>query len=348
MRARLVAKAHGVHIVAMALYPQNTSLRLQVIHVDAVIGRPRNDLAPVTAESQTPDAKVTTTPPPAASTSKAMSTAAHVGEVQHARLRSIALVGVGKTYLTPNTAVCKKFVIRRKRSIRNRPLAAVVMHCLVVFPIVRVAGVVHPHLEVLPTGEEERAILAELSGVASRVQIDDQISLRARDEILRSQRIQCSLPPATLNANLPIEHAPRQLSPLVHRCLRVRESTSGMVAMIVRPKIATVHQAFALLGWNLRVPVTHNLIPASSRSSRSVAVVLLLIVVILAIILVQTFAELDVCASCAGPGRHTSGLENAAQTGGGEELQDLLLGYCTAAKALISQGTERWGRLTLR
>lgn len=99
-------------------------------------------------------------------------------------LRRVSGICRGKTDFATNTTVRKMLVVRRKRGVRNRPLPAVVIHRLVIPPVVRVRSVVHADLEVLPASEEERAVLAELARIAPVVQVDDQIRLRTRDEVL--------------------------------------------------------------------------------------------------------------------------------------------------------------------
>ena len=54
-------------------------------------------------------------------------------------------------------------------------MAEGVVDCLVVFPVVRVGGVVHADLEVLGAGEEEVAVVGELAAVGAGVVVDDLV-----------------------------------------------------------------------------------------------------------------------------------------------------------------------------
>lgn len=81
MRAHLVAKADCVDIIVVSRNAQDTSLGLQIINVDAFIARASHDLAPITTETQTPDAKMAATSAPAASTARTMPTTSHIREI---------------------------------------------------------------------------------------------------------------------------------------------------------------------------------------------------------------------------------------------------------------------------
>lgn len=58
------------------------------------------------------------------------------------------------------------------------------MYSLVVLPVVGIGGIVHPYFEVLAASEKERTVFAELSRVAASIQVYNQISLGAGNEIL--------------------------------------------------------------------------------------------------------------------------------------------------------------------
>jgi len=68
-------------------------------------------------------------------------------------------VSWGKTYGMSNRGVGKEAVVRRQGGVRDRPLTKGKVDSFVVFPVIRIAGVVHLHLEVLGTREEEVAIV---------------------------------------------------------------------------------------------------------------------------------------------------------------------------------------------
>lgn len=64
---------------------------------------------------------------------------------------------------------------------------------LVVLPVIRIGGVIHPHPEVLGTGKEEVSIIRELSGIASSVVVYDSIGDRFRDHVLPEQPVRILL-----------------------------------------------------------------------------------------------------------------------------------------------------------
>ena len=105
---------------------------------------------------------------------------ATIGKVKKPWFTTRFWVSERETDSAPDRAISQIFVIRAQRCIGYCPLAVGIDDSLVVLPIVRVRGIVHPNLEVLGAREEKVAIIGELAGIASRAVMDDFISLRRR------------------------------------------------------------------------------------------------------------------------------------------------------------------------
>lgn len=121
MRTHLVAEAHGVDVVGMSRDAEDTSPCFKIVDVHAVIAGSGHDLATVTAEAQTPDAKVASAPRPAHSTVEAVPAAAHVAEVEQLRIRAVHWIGGCQADLTPDGAVRQELVVRAQTGVGDGP-----------------------------------------------------------------------------------------------------------------------------------------------------------------------------------------------------------------------------------
>lgn len=171
MGGGLVAEADGVDVVFVARDAEDGLAAFQVEDVDAAVAGACDDLAAVAREAEGPDAEVA-----AAIMAAAAATTAHVGEVE--------LVGgggfgvcVGEANCWADGAVGEEFVVWAEGGVCDGPLAVGVVDCLVVPPVEGVRGIIHSDAEVLGTGEEEVAIVGELSAVASLVDMYCAIGL---------------------------------------------------------------------------------------------------------------------------------------------------------------------------
>ena len=107
------------------------------------------------------------------------------GKIQEPWLTVLVGVGRCQTYDASDRGVCQILVVWTQGSVCDGPLAKRMYHCLVVFPFVRIGGVVHADPKVLRAREEEVAIEGELTRVTSRVMVDYRVGSRRWDQVLQ-------------------------------------------------------------------------------------------------------------------------------------------------------------------
>lgn len=110
-----------------------------------------------------------------------------------------------------------------------------------------------------------------------------------------------------------------------------------MIAMVGRSEGASGHQVLAFVRRYFRVSVSSELPPMSSSPSCTITKIRLAIVIIVIVCSVFFPIVAEGHMSCTrstslSSGCNARGLEYLPQTGSREKLENLLLGYCTAAK----------------
>jgi hypothetical protein len=112
-----------------------------------------------------------------------------------------------------------------------------------------------------------------------------------------------------------------------------------MIAMVVRPKSATFHELPPLIRWNLRIPLSHKRPSSPPRPPYPIAQILSITIILLILTLVVIVAKLGMPSSPLRSRNRPSTLKDPSQSGMLQQLENLLLGYCTAAKKDTNQYT---------
>ena len=105
-------------------------------------------------------------------------TSTHVWEVEKEWFTAWAGICGSKANNTSYRTVRQPLVVRTERSIGNGPLAVWIYNSFVVFPIVRIRSVVHPHFEILCAREEEVPVFWKLTRITPRVVVNDCVRIR--------------------------------------------------------------------------------------------------------------------------------------------------------------------------
>ena len=204
MRRHLIAETYGVDVVRVVREADGRLPALEIVDDDGVVGGAGNDLAAIAREPQGPDAEVVAAHVAVATSAGAGGAGREVGEVEEGVVGLVEGVGGGKADSVPDGGVGEIAVVRAEGGVGDGPLAERVVDGLVVFPVVRIGGVVHADLEVLSAGEEEVAVVGELAAVGAGVVVDDLVSHGGRgNEVLRDQAALATHGGARIEAKTP-------------------------------------------------------------------------------------------------------------------------------------------------